>query len=303
MSLTIFEGPDGAGKTTLIAAWQRRLEGKGQKTRVTAHGTYLGVRDLAPVYLEDCVRALSGEAVLMDRSWLSEAVYGPIMRGENRIDVASRRMLERAALAASAVVVRCLPPFETCRKNYLARKHLEYLPNDHYLRAVYDMFTKQSCDLQSVIFDYTQEPSKIAFTDVVEYTRRDPNPGPGVGNFYPGAVTLLVGEQVSEPTASANLPWISHSSSGCTAWLSRLLEEWGVLESNLYWVNALTPRGTATQAGPWLELLKPKRVVALGTVAAAWCLDNNLAPEVVAHPQFWRRFNHSKPYPLKELLT
>jgi hypothetical protein len=305
MSLTLFEGPDGAGKTTLIEAWRRRREGvdHGRSVKVSAHGPYpdADAERLTNVYLADCVAALRGVDVLMDRSWLSEEIYGPVMRNGNRISVPARRMLERVALAASAIVVRCLPPFEVCRKNYLSRRHLEYLGTDHHLRVVYDLYCKQRCDLQSVIFNYTRENSKIAFADVVEHARGPKNAGPGVGAFRSG-VTLLVGEQVSEPTAAASLPFVSADPNGCTAWLSQRLEEWGVPESSLYWVNALTVRGNATEGGPWLDLLRPRRTIAMGAVARQWCLDNALACEAIPHPQYWRRFNHNQPYPLRELL-
>lgn len=305
MSVTIFEGPDGAGKSTLIAAWQRRLEAKhGIAARISAHGPYLGLTDIAPHYLRDCVAALRGGQVLMDRSWLSEPIYGPIARGKNRLTVASRRMLERAALGAGALVVRCLPPFETCRGNYLARKHLEYLPDDSTLKAVWEAYARENvwATFQTLTYDYTRESSKIAFTDMAEHLRRGKNAGPGVGRFSSG-VTLLVGEQVSEATAAADFPFISDDPTGCTAWLSQRLEEWGVPESALYWVNALTARGTATAGGTWLALLAPKRVIALGAVAQQWCLEHSLPFEAIPHPQYWRRFNSSQPYPLRELLT
>jgi DNA polymerase III delta prime subunit len=302
--LTLFEGPDGAGKTTLIAAYARRLQGKyGKEPVIRAHGVYPGVVDLAGVYLTDCLAALRGATILMDRGWPSEAVYGPRVRRANRITVAGRRMLERVALAARGQVILCLPPFETCRENYLARKHLEYLPDDHALRQVYDDFNQLNTNLPAASFNYKTEPSKIAYADMIEHFRAPANPGPGVGRYFPG-VTLLVGEQVSEPTAAAYLPFVSADPAGCTAWLSQRLEEWGIPERALYWVNALDIRGRATQGGPWLHDLKPKRVVAMGVVANQWCLEQGLTDHAsIPHPQYWRRFNHNQPYVLRELLT
>lgn len=318
MSLIIFEGPDGAGKTTLADAWQRRLTNRIDIVQRRNHGPYLGEVDIAGHYLDDLVLALmlrnAPGAMFMDRSWISEAIYGPVARQCNRIGVPQRRALERVALGACAQVVLCLPPYERCKAAYLARKELEYLPDESQLKRVYDafkalqtdqLFAASWCALPVNFYDWTQEEHRGSYIEMMEHDAQGQhiNMGPGVGRFAPGEVTLLVGEQISDGTAAADLPFISWHPGGCSGWLANQLETWGVSERDLYWINAKDQAGKITKPGIWLDELRPKRVVAMGEVARTWCRYYNIEYRHITHPQYHKRFHHSEPYLLQELLT
>lgn len=311
MPVTIFEGPDGAGKTTLTEAWMRQIHRKERYVpHQTNHGPYPGLTEIAGKYLDDLLLAYGPRNwhVLMDRAWLSEPVYGPVMRDENRIDVARRRCLERVALACQTVVVLCLPPFETCKKNYLTRKALEYLPTEHHLQLVHEGFTQlwqmaHRAAVPMICYDYTStDLGRSSFVDLTESVRPAENFGPGVGAWKPGQVTLLVGEAVNRNTAAALLPFVSWDPGGCIGWLSRQLEDWGVGEDELYWINAVDAKGHDVDPRPWLDQLNPKRIVAMGETATTWCLEHKLRHDSIAHPQHWKRFKHNQPYPLKRIL-
>src|SRR5882757_4772670 len=102
-SLTIFEGPDGSGKTTAAKAFAAEMGARyvhlPQFKRVTT--------GLPRMYLEAMLPALLGyQDVVMDRCWLSEVPYGRVFRdGADRVGEISRHMLERVALRAGALVV------------------------------------------------------------------------------------------------------------------------------------------------------------------------------------------------------
>lgn len=309
MPLTILEGPDGGGKTTLTGRWASQLERQAgvTVTRVN-HGPYLGTVDLAPKYLAGLMPQ-RGWHTLMDRCWLSEHVYGPIVRHANRIGPAEQRALERVALSAQPLVVWCLPSYAACERAYLARRELEYLKDEGQLRRVYDEFARLAVDdhttaLPTVTYNWEREPHVESFFDFAREMRWAPNDGPGVGAYRPG-VTLMVGEQVSNETAALPLPFVSWDQGGCVAWLSEKLEAWGVSERDLYWINALDLKGRGTQAGEWLDRLAPRRVIALGSVAEAWCRQHvHGNTRGVPHPQWWKRFkHHDESYPLREALT
>lgn len=137
MSLVIVEGPDGAGKTTLI----RNLEPSFGRAVVRRHGAYLGESDISRHYMRDLLEAIDnrGDVVFMDRSWLSEPVYGRAARGGlTRMTDREEQMLVSAAWVARAVVVLCLPPYEACLSAWASRPAEEYLKKSAQLRAVYD---------------------------------------------------------------------------------------------------------------------------------------------------------------------
>ncbi len=96
-------------------------------------GPYKGMNteDLCRTYFRGMTAALTyDDHVIMDRSWLSEPIYGSVYRkGDNRIDMPRRRMLERAALARGVVVIHCQPDFEVCMQTFKDRIEDEYLDN------------------------------------------------------------------------------------------------------------------------------------------------------------------------------
>lgn len=304
MTTLIVEGPDGAGKTTLI----KELAPKLSDARVIHHGAYLGEKHIAQHYRESLYRALlrPRRSVILDRAWLAEPIYGRAKRnGLNRIAAWERRSLERLALRAGAVVVLCLPSFSTCERAWKARQMvgLEYLQRREELRQVHDGYRDLSLDVGLPVFIYNYERHRAV--DVLAWLEKQPTPppvkvAPGLGRFAPKEVTLLVGEEMNSRHA-LDLPFVSASRGGSGPWLANQLETWGVPERDLYWVNAY--HAGVSQPLDFLGALKPKSVIALGRVAELRLREAGVKKyTTVPHPQFWKRFHHHEEYPLKEAL-
>lgn len=78
--LIIIEGPDGAGKTTLARDLAEKLGAVSMHLTCTK-ALVGGLRDYQLHVMRDVAENLRlGHTVVLDRSWISEAVYGPIMR-------------------------------------------------------------------------------------------------------------------------------------------------------------------------------------------------------------------------------
>ncbi len=176
-TLTIFEGPDCGGKST-IADYYRSIDGG----TLIHHGPYLDVgNELASVYIDAMQPLVDGkEAQIWDRCWLSEPIYGSAFReGANRIDVTSRRQLERKAIQYSAIVVLCLPPWDEVREKWQARKGLnmnnEMLERITQLLAVYDGYEKLSWNtsLPVVVYDYTRHNKDDLVTELISRRKGD----------------------------------------------------------------------------------------------------------------------------------
>lgn len=154
--VTIFEGPDGAGKTTLI----KTFEAVDPGGTVVEH---LGPHEGDP--LEELVRRLAWwpthphvRHVLFDRFHLGEQVYGPIYRGVDRLGENGRREIESLLRAYKAIVVVALPPYAVCQDNWAERKAAggEMFPDPTKHRKVWDAYESAlKTDLPTLTYDYT----------------------------------------------------------------------------------------------------------------------------------------------------
>jgi len=296
--LTIFEGPDGGGKSTAAKVF---AESTGAKY---VHFPALPrvSRNLGRMYVEAMLPALLGyQDVVFDRCWLSEVPYGVAFReGRDRLTDASRRMLERLAMRCGAVVVKCQPAWETVKANYLSRKHMEMLDNEHQLKTVYDIYADQATDLPLLDYDYTKgdlfADAKLALTIEGLRMRQHPLDLATAGNW--DARVVLVGESFAERKdvdAFYQWPFASFSGEGCSQWLTDKLELIEVGEDEILWINA-------DQDLSFMLDLAPERVVALGNRAYDQLYKLKITAATVPHPQAWKRFNNGQRYPLLDLI-
>jgi hypothetical protein len=305
--LWIVEGPDGAGKSTLVAALAARTG-----ACVFHHGPYRRVTEgLERLYAESVAPAVLGHAdVILDRSWLSEVPYGLAFRnGADRLGPAARRQLERLALRCAAVVVRCLPPWGRVAASFAGRRAAEMLSGTEQLRAVYDWYHGRfATALPTIDYDYVMM-SIGGMIDVLrdEWTRRDgsvvrvstrPHPAAwrSAGNL--DAPVALIGDAPGERTnRDGLLRWPSFGfGAGGNKSLALRLERAGVSERDLFWVDACDVTDDVA------EHLRTKVAVALGGEARKRLCEMNVAPATdVPHPRDWGKFRAGAPdedYPL-----
>lgn len=297
--LTIFEGPDGAGKSTAAKKYAELTGARyvhfSSLPRVSS--------GLCRMYVEAMLPALHGhQPVVFDRSWLSEVPYGMAYReGHDRIGAPFRRMLERLALRCGAVLVKADPGWDTVVGNYKARKHLEMLDNEDQLREVYDLYAHVDTDLPIVDFNYHEKTVKTLVKEVEGLsTGRHLTEVCSVGSL--AAIeygVVLVGDGFAErkdQDAFYQWPFGSFSRSGCSSWLAELLERYEVSELELFWVNAdqnlrlIFGRGTQMNA------------IALGDKASRALSDLDIRHKKVAHPQYHKRFASGARYDLINMI-
>lgn len=293
--LTIFEGPDGSGKSS---AAQRFAEEAGAKYVHFSSLPRVG-RGLGRFYVEAMLPALLGyQDVVFDRCWLSELPYGAAFReGRDRLTSASRRMLERLAMRCGAVVVRCDPGWDQVRANFMSRRHIEMLDNDQQLKTVYDLYAEQPTDLPELVYNYLDRPSPPF--DAIESLRMPCHPLSlaSAGNWE--ASIVLVGEEFAERKDADpwyQWPFASFSNEGCSQWLGDRLEGIDVGEHELLWLNADQDLSVI------YDLPLATKVIALGNQAAAELYRLKIQAKVVPHPQSWKRFYNKQRYPLLDLL-
>lgn len=315
--LTIFEGPDGSGKTTLAKAYAE-LTG----ARYVHFGPLPRVMNgLMRTYVEAMLPAVLGyQPVVLDRSWLSEYPYGIAFReGRDRVGQVYMRMLERLAFRCGGVVVLCLPPQNIVIENYKRRKREEYLTSVKQLQCVYNIYDSLIEDtlgeepvnphyqnsLPLVQYSYP-DYGVIGFKDVVNdvasrihHNRPERHELAIASAGCMGGATVLVGESFAQHgnmDAWYQWPFASFSKAGCSWWLTHQLIKAQVSERDLYWVNA-------DQTLVHLDTTS-HRIIALGDVAADALKRQVQRPfERCHHPEYWSRFRSSEPYPLLSVLT
>lgn len=126
-------------------------------------------------------------------------------------------------------------------------------------------------------------------------------PAPFIGNW--SGKVLLVGERPSGSDEKlVDWPFVSVKPDGCSTWLASMLEEHGIPEEMLCWVNAYDRCGENQVIRH--DLSHFKLIVAFGKNAH---LALGSVPHTqVHHPEYWKRFHYDEPYKLpakiKEIL-
>jgi len=294
-SLTIFEGPDGAGKSTIAKKYADEIGAKYVHFPALPRVN----QSLGRMYVEAMMPALLGyQHVVFDRCWMSETPYGEVHReGRDRLNQASRRMLERLAFRCGAVVVKCLPPVETCIENFRKRKGLEMLRSEQELSAVWGIYETLRTELPMVTYDYTwdlgESFSRDLDDDIIDL-RTSGHPLDIQSAGVLGAPVILVGDSFAERKERDSWyqwPFGSFSGEGCSKWLTDELNKAAIRECDLMWVNSDQPLDA-------VEILLGQQVIALGQIAASACYANKIEAQVVEHPQYWKRFKSNQTYSL-----
>jgi hypothetical protein len=282
----MLEGPDGAGKTTLSGQLQKLLPG----SVYTHHGpaVELDSQRLSGSYMASMKPAFSGDFV-MDRGWLSEPIYGAVYRkAASRVSKVQQRMLERAALMLDCKVILCLPPLEKCLESFGSRPEL--LDSSAQLTQVYQAYLglPTATELPVVVYDYTTGETAEQLIGRLP-TRRPPK-------------VVVLGDRPMTRTSYQSrfqVPFVSFTGKGASEWFAGLLDDAGVLEADLAWLNAYS--STLGHLDP-AKLPAGLPVIALGPNASAWCRAHGVSHQIMPHPHYHRQFHSDKPYPLIALL-
>jgi len=314
-SVTIFEGPDGGGKTTAALAYADLIGGK----YIHCPPFPKVWNNLGRFYFEMMWPALMGyQPVVMDRSWLSEPIYGAAMReGVDRIGPIFRRMLERVALRCGAVVINCLPPWEVVQEVYTHRQSSEYVTTLPQMHQVYEQYTHlaEHTDLDVTHYDFTVDGddktgffnAELVYADI-PHPEQHPLEYESAGRW--DAPIVLLGERFADHKDKDSwyqYPFVSWTKEGSSQWFTYQLELLKLSEQKLLWLNINNERGTTDLRA---FLMHGRRfharptVIALGEAVAAVAEKQGLAYLKIPHPSHWKRFKVKEVFaPLIEAMS
>lgn len=153
--ITIIEGPDGAGKTTLV----QDLRYRWINTVGHHQGPY--VHDVIGETLTSISSAMClASHVVCDRLHLGERIYGPVFRGKDMLGDLGQDILEESLLKVLGGVVQiiCLPPYEShVKPAWLAREQVEMLDSTEQLERIYQLYKTQKSALPTIVYDWTRQ--------------------------------------------------------------------------------------------------------------------------------------------------
>lgn len=271
MSIYIIEGPDGGGKSTLAQQLCARFN-----CRYAHEGPPPPHVDVL-AYYGKILDAARGQNVVFDRLALGERVYGPILRGIDRLGEEGWFVFQRLISAVGAVQIVCLPDRETCRTNWRAKDDL--IKDDKTFDAVYDRYVEL---IPGDAYKYVYNWSIINDGSFpAQYDSHVLGPGM-VGS--PRARVLFVGDRGKGPVDAIDLPFFGVSNS--SLYLNRALRAARISEHDIAFINAYPMRDGPPNILPTNFL----RVIALGKNAYDACKVQGIEALAVPHPQFWRRF-------------
>lgn len=266
MPLIILEGADGAGKTTLM----RSLVSHYGYIEVMARESTLDQTDEEMCHkLSYAInRAAKGEYVVLDRCWISEAIYSrQVRKREPRIHPFQARMLERLALSAEVKIIICDPGEAVARSNFMGRN--EYIKDVNQWCAVHTEYLspQKYTSIPTVRYDYLRETSLKDLCDPDTFVG-----GLQVENIYgnPDANTLVI---VNDKYEGATVPCINWGWDSVSARITRNFERAGVSEFELAWLN-MPATDTLEMT---IEDMLPDYIV---------CIGDNVAETVERETQF-----------------
>ena len=162
-NITIFEGPDGSGKTTIAKEYAKRTG-----ALYVHFEAYYGVKDIYKFFIEAAQPALLGyQDVVFDRCWHSGPIYDVVFRNlqphEQRQTPEICLLLDRAVAHCSAVLVKCYPDQDTCINNWKSRLDTELVKSEFKMRAIHGLYEhlENTITLPSMEWNYTLKDSTI----------------------------------------------------------------------------------------------------------------------------------------------
>lgn len=131
----IIEGPDGAGKTTLV----EQIKKSHMNAKVLHFGapqTPEEADNYYKVYAEAINAKRDDEVLIFDRSWYSDIVYGPVMRNRQEMTQEHADMLSAMVVArGGGIIIYCTAPIKVLWAR-CQRRGETYLQNQVQLQAI-----------------------------------------------------------------------------------------------------------------------------------------------------------------------
>jgi thymidylate kinase len=173
--LLILEGPDGAGKSTAGVLLAKMLSGvyiHNNETRAVKDSIDLFSLFSSQFEYADKLFDLAYFPVIIDRTFISEEIYGPVFRGTSRLSIQHSSTLLTDLKASRHVVVNFRPPLDTVLENFTQSQDAQMLKDPAHLVQVYHRYSTLRLEAYSnriIEYDYTNH-DLMSLKEAVEFS-------------------------------------------------------------------------------------------------------------------------------------
>lgn len=170
--MIIVEGPDGAGKSTLVGKLITEFGFTvGERATADRKLLYTVTRQDTHKALAHAILASANEpARIWDRLFYSEMVYAPTVGRPVEFHSSEQSWIQRIIEAARFPVILCLPPLEIVRDNALKNDQMDGVNSniETIWQSYIDMWQERFFPPQTLLYDYTDDPGEIAYKNIVD---------------------------------------------------------------------------------------------------------------------------------------
>lgn len=313
--LIVIDGCDGTGKTTLAEALCKRFNG------VYMHNTYRWPKKM-PLYhtaaLHRALKLSRERLVVIDRLWMSEAIYADVYRGGSPWPHMGRIMDRIVRRFCGLYIITQSPKGHRERFEELKSERKEMYEDVDQVRIRFDMlfeggFAVHDRDYAQQLsvhgmrhrndvlpYRYDVEGQNLdVFCDmaasVIEHRQMRQLPEAlrleheNFAGYLGEAKIIFVGDQTNSKLRALNWPWYDFGNS--SEFFADCLHEMLFDEQQAVYINANSPNG-GLHINDCLRMLPFLKVIALGESASKtldyYCLVKH---QTIMHPSYAKRFN------------
>ena len=162
VKIILLEGADGSGKSHL-AAWLHDTHGYD----IVKTGPPPLNGNVAAMYLDALTSALKWPGrTVFDRLHIGEAIYGPILRSEDRMGPEGMAAMERVIARHGVRLIICSPPWDTLVAGWRSKDDL--LKNEATLRTVRERYLEEADRLGITPYDWTASDAEERLKEMIE---------------------------------------------------------------------------------------------------------------------------------------
>ncbi len=274
----IIEGCDLAGKTTLAKAlhWKIRSKKNDARGRET---------------LDSCMRLDTGYAV-HDRWWLTEYVYGDVLRGDKICSPLDMWQFKLLGDIKGAIMIFLNPSSELIENRYYWEKEERSLESILRIKKEYvnliskypvfmpPTFVLKNLDEALYNHQYLQERAKLWKSFKIDsWGTLDRN------------ATLLCGDKFNKNSGS-KYPFHFSTNKGCGKYLFRALATTRLLPNAIHIMNLWHKDESQGHLKEAINFLQPRKIIALGKKVSQELQNYGFEHAIIPHPQYWKRFKY-----------